>query len=159
MLGGGLTSKDGSELSGYMTTTTCQKFFKDFTALFAKNFQSTYLSMLKGDDLKGAMQIYGMLGLPGCVGSINTTFVPCDGLSVNVKNLILGDKGAGLLFNVIVDHSRRVLFVQDPVYATINDKTSVRYNDAITMLSEHDETYPNIQYKIFTGDGENDFIL
>ena len=38
-----------------------------------------------------------------------------------------GDKGSGLLFNVIVDHSKKV-FVQDPVYATINDKISVQYN-------------------------------
>ena len=109
--------------------------------------------MLKGGDLKGAMQIYAMLGLPRYLG-FDATFIPSDGLSSNLKNLIIGDKGAELLFNVIVDHSRRVLFVQDPVYATINDKTSVRYNDAITMLSNNDDHYSNVQYKIFTGDGD-----
>lgn len=31
--------------------------------------------MLKGDDLKGAMQTYVMIGLPGNVGSIDTMSV------------------------------------------------------------------------------------
>ena len=106
------------------------------------------------------MQIYAMLGLPGRAGSIDTTFIPCDGLHACLKNLISGDKGSGLLFNVIVDHSKRVIFVQDPVYATINDKISVKYNDyVINMLSEHDVRYPHLTYKIFTFHGENDYIL
>ena len=77
---------------------------------------------------------------------------------MNLKNLMMGDKGSGLLFNVVVDHSKRVLFVQDPVYATINDKISVKYNDLVNSLIAG-EILPNITYKIRTGDEENDFIL
>ena len=158
ILKGGLIAKDVAEMSGFMSTSVCQQFFKDFTRLFVRHFEAEFLKILEGDELRGSMQIYSMLGLPGCFGSIDAKFIPCEGTMMNLKNLMSGDKGSGLLFNVIVDHSIRVLFVQDPVYATVNDKISVKYNDIVNMLIEK-SLLPNITFQIMTGDGENDFIF
>ena len=158
MMKGGLVACDAAELSNYMEKNTLNEFFRNFTRIFAKNFGPKHVRMLQGDELAASMKMYAMLGLPGCIGSLDATFVPCDGLSQSQKNMMNGDKGSGLLFNVIVDHFKRVLYVQDPVYATINDKISVKYNDVIEMLMNRDRMMP-ITFKILTGDGEDDYIL
>ena len=56
------------------------------------------------------MKQYSMLGLPGCVGSIDATFVPWDSCSANLANLCNGDKSTGLLYVVVVMHSKIILF-------------------------------------------------
>lgn len=97
------------------------------------------------------------MGLPGCVGSIDATFVPCNKLPETFKNLAAGEKGKGVLFNVVVDHSRRVLNVQESVFATINDKISVVYNEFLNAL-ENRRIYHGLAYRIQTGPDETDFI-
>ena len=104
-----------------------------------------------------SMDVYCKLGLPGCVGSIDATFVLCDKLPSAYSNLLSGEKGRGLLFNVVVDHSRRVLSVQPPVFATINDKQSVKYNEFIERLNNK-EIYANSSYKLRTGPEAEDII-
>ena len=92
-LGSGLKFKDAAEISGYMSETTANKFFRDFNRLFRLHFADIYLNRLSGADLQTSMLQYSMLGLPGCVGSIDATFVPWDACSANLTNLCSGDKG------------------------------------------------------------------
>ena len=72
-------------MSGYMSETAANKFFKESNRLFRP-----YVNRLEGEDTElppsvpgmvtgarnGSMKEYSMLGLPGCVGSIDATFVP-----------------------------------------------------------------------------------
>ena len=92
-LGSGLKFKDAAEISGYMSETTANKFFREFNKLFRLHFEDIYLNRLSGADLRTSMLQYSMLGLPGCVGSIDATFVPWDSCSANLTNLCNGDKG------------------------------------------------------------------
>jgi hypothetical protein len=119
ILAGGLTFKDGAELTCFMSEGTCGRFFKRFCHLFTQHFQQIYIRPQSGDDLKRTMETYAKLGLPGCVGSIDATFVgPWDACAHNLKNVCSGDKGKGFLYEVIVNHSKLVVSVEGGYWGT-----------------------------------------
>ena len=150
ILAGGLTFKDGAELTQYMSETTCNRFFRE-------HFQSRYIRPQSGDDLRITLETYARLGLPGCVGSIDATFVgPWDGCAHNLKNVCSGDKGKGLLYEVVVNHSKLVVSVEGGYWGTVNDKCSVIFSQFIKGLREK-TMYNNVSYKIRTGHGSQDF--
>jgi hypothetical protein len=101
--------------------------------------------------------MYAMLGLPLCVGSIDATFIPWEATSKNLRNVCNGDKGKGLLFDVVVTHMKEVLAIEGSYYCTINDKTSVKYNGFIDDLKSH-KIYKDLSYKIRTGPNEEDYV-
>ena len=71
----GLKFKDAREISGYMSETTANNFFREFNKLFRLHFEDIYLNRLSGEDLQTSMLQFSMLGLPGCVRSIDATFI------------------------------------------------------------------------------------
>ena len=74
-LGSGLKFKDAREISGYMSETTANNFFREFNKLFRLHFEDIYLNRFSGEDLQTSMLQFSMLGLPGCVRSIDATFI------------------------------------------------------------------------------------
>jgi hypothetical protein len=52
-----------------------------------------------------SLEAYSRLGLPGCVGSMNTTYIPWDRIPENLYNLCKGNKGLGLLYQCTVTYS------------------------------------------------------
>ena len=103
------------------------------------------------------MTEYARLGLPGCIGSMDATFAAWEMCSRNLKNVCDGDKGKGLLWNVVVTHFKLVVSVDGPFPATVNDKISVKYNDFIRRMRTH-EMYNNVSYKIRVGPEEDDTV-
>ena len=144
----GLSFHTGSELANWLSENTLNSFFKLFNSLFRKHFQNVLIKDMSGEQLIRAMRDYIRLGLPGAVGSIDATFVPWDRCPAELHNLCDGDKGVGLLFNVVVTHTREVVSVSNGFYATINDKTSVKYDDFIQKLKDGKigEGYSYIMY-------------
>jgi len=147
MLADGLKFGTGSELANYMTLTTLNAFFKTFNSLFRKHYQGAFIKVPEGADLLRIMKDYIRLGLPGCVGSIDATFIPWERCSAILRNLCDGDKGVGLLYNVVVSHTREVLSVSNGFYSTISDKISVKYDEFIQLLKEN-EIGENVSYTI-----------
>ena len=92
-LASGLKFKDAADMSGFMPETAANKFFKEFNRLYKLYYSDTYINRLEGQELQNSMKQYSLLGLPGRVGSIATTFVPWDCCSANLTNLCNGDKG------------------------------------------------------------------
>lgn len=157
-LAGGMLFTDTADATGFMSETTANKFFRDFNKIFQQLFFEEFICPLKGEEFLSSTSMYSKMGLPGCVGSIDVTFVgPWDGCSKNLKNLCDGDKGKGLLYEVIVDHNRLVLSVEGGYYGTINDKTSVKFSKFIDMLNKN-ELYRDISYKVRTGEADESFI-
>lgn len=75
---------------------------------FTEYFKDIYIKPLEGDELRQSMREYSMLGLLGCVGSIDCTFVEWDrARNVRVRLGYDGDKGQGVLFEVIVTHFKK----------------------------------------------------
>lgn len=157
-LGSGLQFMDLSEMTGNLISESeCSRFFKVFVAKFRDYFQHLFIKPLEGEDLARAMREYSMLGLPGCVGSIDCTFVGWDRVSANLKNLYNGDKGQGVLFEVIVTHFKKIVHVGNSIPGTINDKTSVKYSEFVTKL-RNKELYDNVSYRLYTSINEQDCI-
>ena len=65
--------------------------------------------------------------------------------------------GMGLLFGVVLTHSKQVISVKGSYYSTINDKNTVKYSDFISDLNNK-EIYRDISYKVKTGLKEEDFV-
>ena len=82
-----------------MSETTYKVFLKQFLSLLRKRYQSMFIKPLEGETLIRTMTTYSKLGLFGCVGSNDDTFVAWSGTSAN---LCSGDKGSGVLFEVVV---------------------------------------------------------
>ena len=63
----------------------------------------------------------------------------------------------GLLYEVVVTHSKQVISVKGSYYSTINDKNSVKYSTFISDLNNK-AIYKDLSYKVRTGLAEEDFI-
>jgi hypothetical protein len=116
-----------------------------------------WISPLRGEALLRSMRVYGMLGLPGCVGSIDGVFIPWERGSASLHNVLEGDKGLGVIFQVIVTHTKEVLYVSQGFYSTMNDKTAVKYVSFIQDLQTH-RMYGDVIYKLRTGPADDDFV-
>lgn len=158
VLAGGLSYADVSEMTNnLMSEIECHRFCTDFYKTFSRCFRGEYIKPLRGDEMLQSMRGFSKLGLPGCVGSIDATFIGCNMLPQTLSNMATGEKGEGLLFNVVVDHGKRVLNVQEAVLATINDKTSFVYNSFVDRL-KNKEIYNNVKYRLRVGPNDNDFV-
>ena len=157
MLGSGLKLMDAAELTGYMSESSCGLFFRKFCEVFRRFFEHVYIKAPVDEELIESMKVYGRLGLPGCVGSIDATFVGWDRVPSHLRNSVNGDKGKGYLYQVIVNHVRKVLNVDGGYPSTTNDKTSVKYNQFIADIKDGN-IFKNVSFKIRTGRGEDEFI-
>jgi len=126
------------------------RFSKKFTKAFRREFAPLYIKNLENEKMLRSMKIYAMIGLPGCVGSIDNTFVPWEMCAHNLKNVCSGDKGQGWLYEEIVTHSGETLSIEGPSPATVSDKTSVKYSQFVLRLKTS-EIYNNAYFRIRTG--------
>jgi hypothetical protein len=158
MVAAGLWYEDAAEQSQYMSEPTIRSFFKSFMRIFRQYYEKECIHPLEGDEFIRSNKVYSALGLPGAVGSIDVTFVgPWEGCSSNLKNVMKGDKGQGLLYEVIVDHSGKIISVEGGYYGSINDKCSVKYSKFINML-QNNELYQEYCYIFRTGLGHDDIM-
>ena len=157
VLAGGTKIADAAEMSGFMSNSEGNNFFSKFVVEFALIFEHIHIRPLEGDELLRSMSTYARLGLPGCIGSIDATFVPWGRVPKDDHNLCDGDKGVGALFEAVVTHERLVCAVGGFFGATISDKISVKYSEYVEAVKQK-VIGPDIKYKIRTGLGEEDFI-
>ena len=119
---------------------TANTFFKEFNSTFRKLFEKEHIRPLEGDEFIRSLSVFSRLGLPGAVGSVDATFIgPWGGCPSNLANVVEGDKGKGLLYQVIIDHCKLVLSVEGGYYGTVNEKCSGKYNDFINKLRTKNE--------------------
>ena len=142
----------------FISETEGNRFFKVFCALFRKHFQHLHIRPLEGDELIECMATYARLGCVGAAGSMDATEVTCENIATRLANVCNGDKGVGFLYQCIVTHNKICCDVAGSYYMTVNDKTSVKYNDFVQKLSTG-AIYGNICYKVRTGPNEEDFII
>ena len=79
-LAGGLLFHDAAQLSQFMSEGTANKFFKDFNERFRHHYEKQFIRPQTDEEFAKSSIVYARLGLPGCVGSVDATFVgPWDG--------------------------------------------------------------------------------
>ena len=147
ILASGVKFQEAIEMNGFQSYSSANKFFKDFCRLFRSHYEKEFIKPLEGDDLIRCLTEYARMGLPGCVGSMDATFVAWEKTNKNLRNVCDGDKGVGLLYNTVVTHFKKVVAVEGSYYSTINDKISVKYSDYVNAL-EMQQIYKDVSYKI-----------
>ena len=80
------------------------------------------------------MATYARMGLPGAIGSIDAVFEAWNKVPKEMHNMCDGDKGMGVLFEVIVTHEKLILAVGGPYGSTINNKISVKYSEFLGAM-------------------------
>jgi len=88
------------------------------------------------EEISKITTIYTAAGFPGCMGSFDVTHVPLQSLSVNLVNQYKNGKHdyPTKAFQVVVDHTSKVLSVCPGMPGTYNDKTIVKYDTFVTSL-------------------------
>ena len=157
VLAGGMKVNDAAELTQFMSNSTGNSFFTQFVVDFADMFEHIHIRPLEGEELLRSMASYARLGLAGCLGSIDATIFPWGKCSKEMHNACDGDKGVGVLFEVVVTHEKLILAVGGPFPSTINDKISVKYSEFMAALKSK-VIASNIKYRLRTGPGVDDFI-
>ena len=88
VLAGGLLIKDAAEMTNrFISNSEGTMFFKSFCKLFRQHFGPMFIKPLTGEALLCSLKEYAMLGLPGCVGSVDAVFVWWDCIPTLKQNL------------------------------------------------------------------------
>ena len=68
--------------------------------------------------------LYGCLGLPGCVGSVDCVHIPWEKCPAGLLSSCKGKEGyPTLVFEVVVSHTCKILSVSSVFFSADNDKT------------------------------------
>ena len=153
---GRATCFDGiTELSGIAESTMCT-FFHRFTKWFREDIYPCFVYAPKTlDDLAEVQTPYALLGLPGCIGSMDVVHIAWCMCPSYLMNLAKGKEGIPTIaYNVICDHAGRALAVLAGAYGAFNDKTIVR-NDDVVHAIRTDPFFTQMAYEVRTGGGND----
>ena len=76
-----------------------------------------------------------MLGLPGCLGSIDCVHLVWNNCPVGITSQCKGkEKCPTVAFQVVVTHTRKIISKSQAFYGTVNDKTICHYDPVVKKL-------------------------
>ena len=140
---------EASEIS----ETSMHRFFHEFCRVFVVNFWRDFVKRPEGEDLARVMDIFAKLGLPGCTGSLDCVHIKMNKCAVSLTNDCSGKEGfPTLVYQVVVDHTRRILSATNEFWGTINDKTIIRYDDYVMAVKEK-RVWMDLKYTMLDSDG------
>ena len=92
---------------------TIRRFFNQFIFNVATNMNSLWIRFPRTSaEVKACVDTYAREHLPGCMGSIDCVHVPWPKAIASLRSWYVGKEGIPTVaFQVIVDHSRRILSV------------------------------------------------
>lgn len=133
------------------------RFFHNFCETFVRHFWGKYVKSPAEDrELEEVMSIYSKLGLPGCIGSIDCVHLKWDKCPESFRNDCKGKEGyPSLVYEVSVDHMRRIRSCTNEFWGSINDKTIVKYDDYVMAVREG-KKWAEVEYKILNEKGEEE---
>ena len=122
LLGRGVTFDDVAEPSG-VSETHCTSIFVEFVVNFTSYFKEEFVRLPDPNELKLQMDVYAALGFPGCVGSCDCTHIRWWQCPARLQNLCRGKETYPTIgFHMMVDHSKRILYVSDSFFGRLNDQ-------------------------------------
>lgn len=97
--------------------------------------------------------LFKVLGLPGCVSSMDGVHLAWDNCPARYTFLYKGKEGyPTVAFNVHCDHIGRVLAVNGPHPGGRNDKTMARLDEMLVAVRT-DAAYTDMEYDMYDADG------
>lgn len=138
---------DISEMSDIGESTALSVFTK-FVLSFSMNFQDEFITTPEGENLQKVMDIYSKLGFPGCVGSIDATHLKWAMCPKSLSNICTGKESfPSIAYQVVVDHSRRILHISQGMYDSLNDITITRY-DKFCLDVKNGNIYKDVEFEV-----------
>jgi hypothetical protein len=137
-----------------VSVSTLTNFHHDFCAHLASSaiFDRHVRVPQSDEEIKHAQDMYRILGMPGCVGSVDVVHIPWERCPTSERSFFTGKSGfPTIAFNVTVLRGR-ITHVSDAHPGAMNDKTAVRHDDYIMSVKEG-KLYRNIEWEYFQADG------
>lgn len=136
-----------------MSKQTAQATFHKFCKSFASELYEEHIYLPTGTYLDHVMDQYSRMGFTGAVGSTDVTHVRWGMCPFNLGRSYTGKEGfPTIAYQVTVDHSGRALAVTEGFTGATNDKTIIRYDEAVRMIRESPE-YRDRVFKLRMADG------
>ncbi len=153
VLGRGSCFDDIAELTK-TSITLHNDFFHKFCAYFATLKAQYIYPPTSPSDMAHGNNMYNLLGLPGCVGSVDCVHIPWDRCPARYRSYFANGKNGipTIAYEVTVDHTHKIISTTTGFYGTMNDKTIVRFDGFIQQLHRR-EIYQNETFKLECLDG------
>jgi hypothetical protein len=142
-----------SELSG-VPKSTCNTILKQFCAGFVEHFYDkfVYFPDADSDELKKLMDVFGRVGFPGAMGSMDVTHFRWLSCPKNSYNFCKGKYPfPTLACQAIVDHNRRILFLSELYDGRENDK-NITSDDEFTYAIMMGK-FNSVKFKLYDEHG------
>ena len=122
--------------------STVNHIFKLFLLGCVELLYNKYVYIPFGEELDKVKLVYEKLGLPGCIGSMDCTHILWHRCPKISRNICTGKEAKPTVaFQVIVDHSRKIMHVSKWFYGTWNDK-QITGNDTFPMKLWGGKAFP-----------------
>jgi hypothetical protein len=153
MLGRACTFDDLSDFTD-ISAEVHRRFFHKFnryvaTTLFPQHVRPPSSSA----EITEAMRGYSAAGFEGCIGSIDCVHIPWGRCAANLTNYHRDrTTGTSRVFEVVVNHQRRIFSCTRGFFGSTNDKT-IAYFDGFNYKISIDKLYTEHPYNLFDIDG------
>jgi len=141
---------DDLEDSTLIDEDTHHSFFRAFTTLFAtQEYKKWVKPPSTEDEINDVMALYTIIGLPGCVGSVDCVHIPWGMCPAGDKSWFDNGKEGGptVVYEVVANRARRILAATPGHPGARNDKTTCRYDDFLTAMRRG--LYQDVEFPLY----------
>lgn len=137
VLASGCTFDAIEELTNVSQETHRVFFHKQFCR-WAESVAPEHIQMPHDEvSLRHVSGPYEIVGLPGCIGSVDCVHLVWDKCPASIRSLCKGKNDVPTLaFEVVASHTRRILSVSQYFWGTVNDKTISRMDAAFDLFRD-----------------------
>jgi len=151
-LGRATLHDDVAEISGAGSESHRMWFLK-FIRFVSSRFKNEFICIPNETEFESIQRMYGRLGFPNCVGSMDATHLHWMNCPQFAMNDHTGKEGfPTLAFNVVVVHSGRIIHVGSAFPGARNDKTIVRLDDFANRM-RFGGLYADLEASLYKNDG------
>lgn len=157
ILGRNLFPDDVHDLCG-VSETKIRNYFRDFVMIYGSYL---FKKLVKApspndmDELNKCMYPYKIVGLPGCIASVDCVHVQWEApnfLKHSCANGRFGGKLKTMVFQVAVSNDRKILSATQAFYGTMNDTVVARYDSFVQDVLKG--VYRNVNYQMYNERGQ-----
>ena len=136
----------------FFSERTMKRFFCVFVGWYGTVVFDEVIKMPTLEELTRNGAEYGTAGVPGPVGSVDCVHVRQWCVSANLRQMATGkEKYPSRSYEVMVNHRGRILSVTTGFHGSVNDKTIVKFDGAMTSI--RDGLYADHSFLIYDSDG------
>jgi hypothetical protein len=159
ILSTGMTFRAAAKIVG-CDKETIRVFFLLFLRVNAKHLAPIYIKLPQTEEeVRRAVDTYSEDDLPGCMGSIDCTHIGWTRCRSSVRSWYVGKEGVPTVaFQVIVDHSTRIMAVSD-VYPGTHTDCHISRLDAQLYAIRCAFLFVNFVFSILVSPGVSEFIM